>query len=174
VFKEVVNTMKCQEIKKIISSYLEEDLQPKQFHMVTEHLNGCSGCQRELEIFQKSWALLSHVENIEPKADYISRFWTEVSLRKPWTEKILEAVKEYAPQKRLIPALATACLILVMGFFAVKNYLYINDEKALASLSQDDLEMVQSMELAENYDIIEDIEFFEDLEIIENLDSLES
>lgn len=174
MFKEVVINMKCQEIKKIIPSYLEEDLQPKQFQMVTEHLNGCSGCQRQLEIFQKSWALLGRLENIEPKADYISRFWTEVSSRKSWYEKALETVKEYVPQKRLIPAFATACLILVMGFFAVKNYFYINDEKALASLSQDDLEMVQSMELAENYDMIKDIELFEDLDVIENLDSLES
>ena len=168
--------MKCLEIKKLIPDYLENELQPKERQIVARHLEGCSGCQKELEAFEKSWAFLAQWESVPPQPDYISRFWTEVSLRQPWHRKVLETFKNYVPRNRfLMPSLATVCLILIMGLFAVRNYFSIqNSEKALAQLSQDDLEMVQLMDLAENYDMIKDIEFFEDLDVIENLDSLES
>ncbi len=164
--------MKCQDIKKLIPEYLEKDLQPKQNQMVAQHLMDCQVCQHELETVKKAWAVLTQLPSLEPSPNYISRFWTELSLRQqPWHEKVFE----YLPQRRFAPALATACLVVIMGLFAVKNYLYISEsEKALSDLSQDDLEMVEFVDLAENYDIIEEIEFLEDLEIIENLDTLDT
>lgn len=168
--------MKCQDIKKLIPEYIENDLQPKQNHIVAEHLLDCQVCRHEVETMKKTWGLLTQLPGLEPNPNYISRFWTELSLRQqPWHEKALETILGYLPQRRLAPALATACLVLIMGLFAVKNYLYISkSEEALANLNQDDLEMVEFVDLAENYDIIEEIEFLEDLEIIENLDTLDT
>lgn len=168
--------MKCLEIKKLIPEYVEKDLQPKQNQIVAQHLMDCGVCQHEVETFRKAWAVLTQLPTLEPNPNYISRFWTELSLcNQPWHEKVLEAISGYLPQRRFAPALATACLVLIMGLFAVKNYLYVQEsEQILANLSKDDLEMVEFMDLAENYDIIGDIDFFQDLEVIENLDTLES
>ena len=167
--------MDCQEIKKLIPVYLDNELEPLESQQVRDHLSGCLACQKESEALKESWAMLGELDDIHPEPGFIGRFWTRLSLEKSWHEKILEAVRSVLPKGRLVPALVTACIVVIVGSFVLHDYAQVrNTEQILVSLSQDDLAMVENIELAENFDLIQEIDFLEDLDIIENLDILET
>lgn len=167
--------MDCQEIKKLIPVYLDKELEPQESQQVREHLSGCPACQKELEAFEESWAMLGELDEVRPEPGFVGRFWTRLALEQSWQERISEAVRNGLFQKRLIPALATACIVVIVGSFALNNYFRIqNTDQMLSDLSREDLAMVENIELAENLDLIEEMDFLEDLDIIENLDILET
>lgn len=163
--------MDFEQFKKLIPEYTENLLQGEELQSFREFLANSKEAQNELESYQKTWEMLSEVREIEPSPNYVSRFWTEISTRESWLERALKSFIK----PRLVPTLATACVLLIVGFFVFKNYTQIQDPEAiLAGLDEDEIEMVENIELAENFDIIEDIDFLEDLDIIEELDSLET
>ena len=167
--------MDCQEIKKLIPAYLDKELGPQESQQVREHLSGCPGCQKEREAFEESWAMLGELDEVRPEPGFVGRFWTRLALERSWQERVSEAVKNGLFNKRLVPALATACIVVIVGSFTLNNYLRIqNTNQMLASLSQEDLAMVENIELAENLEFIEEMGLLEDLDIIENLDVLET
>ena len=167
--------MDCQKIKKLIPSYLDKELEPKEIQQVREHLSCCPDCQKELEAIEESWAMLGELDDIHPEPGFVGRFWTRLALEQSWQEKISEAVKNSLFKRRLVPALVTACIIVIVGSFVLHNYFRIQStNQILAGLSQEDLAMVENIELAENLDLIEEMDFLEDFDIIENLDVLET
>lgn len=167
--------MDCREIRKLISVYLDGELQPHESQAVKDHVNGCPDCRKELKAFEESWGMLAETEDIEPQPGFVGRFWTRLALEQSWHEKILREVRKSLLKRRLAPVFMTICVIVLIGGFSVHNYFQIKDtNRILAGLSEDDLAMVQNIELAENFDFIREIDFFEDLDIIENLDVLET
>ena len=172
--------MKCTKIKKILPLYMEGELKPNENQAVTEHLNACLGCRQEKEALAKAWNLLSTWEDVQPSSNYVSRFWTEVSLRQPWQEKFLDQLTRFLPNPRWTPAFAAVCLVVIAGLFSFYNYRQVQKSNTIpvtipVNLVEVDLEMIENMELAENYEmIVEDIDFLEDLNVIENLDTLDN
>ncbi|MBN1869101.1 MAG: zf-HC2 domain-containing protein [Candidatus Omnitrophica bacterium] len=167
--------MDCQKIKKLIPIYLDKELEPKEMQAVREHLAACLACQKELKAFEESWAMLGDLNDIHPKPGFVGRFWKKMALEQSWQEKIIEAMKNSFFKKPLIPALVTACMIVIAGSFVFYNYSQMRGtNQLLAKLSQEDLEMFENIKLAENLDLIEEIDFLEDFEIVENLDILET
>ena len=119
--------------------------------------------------------MLGGAEEIQPEPGYVGRFWTKLSLEQSWQERLSKAIREGFTRRRLIPALATASVLIIVGSVALNNYYQLRKtDQILASLSQDDLAMVENIELAENFELIEEMDFLEDLDIIENLDVFES
>ena len=167
--------MNCAQVKKLIPVYLDGELEGDEIRLVKEHLAACPACQQEMRAFEKSWEMLDTWEDIEPTPGYVSRFWSTVSQQRPWQEKLSRFVRERLLNRRLTPALATACVVVLVGLFALRIYWQVQEsQNLLVDLSEEELEMVENMELVENFDILENMEFLEDLEIIENLDALES
>ena len=167
--------MDCHAIEKLIPLYIDEELDSQEYQSVKAHLAGCPICQKELQAFEKSWAMLDDLEGIEPEPGFVGRFWTRLSLEQSWHEQFWNRIRELLFNKRLMPALATICTIIIIGTFTLHNYLQIRGtDQVLANLSNDDFDMVQNIELAENFDLIQEIEFFEDFNIIMNLDALET
>lgn len=167
--------MDCKDIKTLIPVYLDNELEPQESQLVRNHLADCPHCQNEFEAYERSWAMLGEIEDIQPEPGFIGRFWTRLSLEQSWHEKLIGAVQENLLKNQLIPALATACIIVVMGSFALNNYFQTQKtNQVLASLNEEDFIIVENIELAENLDLIEQIDFLEDLDTIENLDIFES
>ena len=166
--------MKCREMKNLIPLFLDGVLREGKNLHVREHLRGCAACRKELAAFEQSWAMRKEGESIQPRPGYISRFWTRVSEETSWQERVRQGLREGLWSRRLAPAFVTACLVIIVGIFALRNYYQIqNTTQTLANLGEDEIEMVENMELAENFDLIEDMDFWEDMEVIENTDSLE-
>jgi len=166
--------MNCTEIQNLISAYLDGELQPKEAQGVRDHLQGCESCQKEFQSLAKTWEMLDEWKDIEPQPGYVSRFWTQASLQSPWHERFFKDVQEGLTKRRLVPALMTACVIIIVGLLSIRHYFVLQKSNELmVNLSEEELEMVENIELAENYELIQDLDLIEDLEIIENLDTLE-
>ena len=167
--------MDCQKIKKLIPLYLDGELQAQEYQEIKTHLAECKTCQKESLAFEHSWDILSEFRTIEPPADYISRFWTELALRKPWYAKALEVIQEPFLRGKFVPALAAVCAVLIISLFSVRNYYQIErSQQTLSNLTAEEIEVIENMDLAENYELIENIDFVEDLDVIEHLDTLEN
>ncbi len=170
--------MRCDQAKEMIPVYLDGELGQEEIRLVKGHIASCAACQKELHALEHSWKMLGEWKNIDPVPGYVSRFWTKVSLQRPWHEEVKQRIGEgleWLRHRRLVPVYATVCVVLIAGLFSLRNYSQIREAREMvASLNQEELEMAEDVELAENFNIIQDMDFFEDLEVIENLDSLET
>ena len=170
--------MNCTEIKKLIPVYLDGELGQEETLLVKEHIASCAACQKELHALERSWKMLGEWKNIDPAPGYVSRFWTKVSIQRPWHEEAAQKVGEALDRlrrRRLAPVYVAVCVLLITGGFFLRNYWQMREARELAvSLNQEELDMAKDVELAENFDIIQEMDFLEDLEVIENLDSLET
>ncbi len=167
--------MDCRAIKKMIPIYLDGELQPQENQSVKDHLAGCPACQRELEAFNESWDMLGELGDIEPQPGFVGRFWTRLSCEQSWQERFWQGLSESFSKRRLVPALATACVVVIVGSFALRNYFQVRQtNQMLAELNEEDFAMVENIELAENFDLIQEMDFLEDLDIIAGLDILET
>lgn len=167
--------MNCQETKKLIPVYLDDELEAADRQRVAEHLRACADCQAEVQAIEKSWELLGAIKAIEPDPNYRVRFWRSVDTRSPLHARILQHVQTVFLQRRWVPAMAAAAIVLLVSVITIVQYLQKPQVPAvLAALNDTELEMVANIELAEDYEIIEDMDFFSDFEIIENMNGLEA
>ncbi|VAX35596.1 hypothetical protein MNBD_UNCLBAC01-1907 [hydrothermal vent metagenome] len=156
--------MSCCDIQKLLPLYLDEALNIKETQGVKAHVKECLACQKELHAYQASWDMLGELEEVEPRSDYVSRFWTNVAQQKAksWYVKVWEDFKCGFLESRFVPVVVTACIVMIVSVVSLRNYKQF----------QSDLEMMDYIELAENLEVIEDFEVWEDWEVIEYLDKL--
>lgn len=62
--------MNCKEIQENLSLYLDKSLTMEELNTVNKHLAGCPDCQKELEALEKTIALLSSLEELQPPASF--------------------------------------------------------------------------------------------------------
>ncbi len=166
--------MDCRKIKKIIPIYLDRELSADDRRLVAEHLRTCPQCLAEARAIEKSWEVLGELDEIKPDPQYIARFWRALDTQMPWYEKMLRDVHNVFLQRRWVPALAGAAVIVLVGGMVTFQFLHRPETvPVLAELNAAELEMVSNFDLAEDYEIIQDMEFFSDFEVIENLDEFE-
>lgn len=165
--------MNCERIKTLIPAYMDEELQPNEMNEVREHLSVCAACQKEFEAFQESWSILGELDEIQPEPGFIGRFWTKLSFEQSWQEKVKGAMENMFSGRRLVPVLATLCVMIMAGSFAGRHYVQQQKtNQALADLNQNELTMIENIELAENLSLIAQLDFWEDFEVVEKLDAL--
>lgn len=63
--------MNCQEIRSLLSKYLEDDLDPDVKNLVEQHLGSCSGCAKELDALRRVISSLGKLEKVEPPFDFL-------------------------------------------------------------------------------------------------------
>ncbi len=64
--------MNCEEAKRLLSLYLDDELDPPSPKKVSRHLQRCVSCEREMTDLAKTVQLLQAVEIVEPPRDYCS------------------------------------------------------------------------------------------------------
>jgi anti-sigma factor RsiW len=167
--------MECHEIKKLIPLYLDHELGAANTQQVEAHLRNCTDCRTEARAIEKSWDLLGEIKAVEPDPNYLARFWQSVDAQMPWHAKIYQNLQAVFLQRRWVPALAGAVIVVLISMIATVQYLQKPNEAAvLAELDEDEMEMVANIDLAEHYEVIHELDFFSDFEIIENLSGLET
>ncbi len=62
--------MNCEEAKRLLSLYLDDELDPPSREKVSLHLQRCVSCEREMTDLAKTVQLLQAVEIVEPPRDY--------------------------------------------------------------------------------------------------------
>ena len=167
--------MDCHKIKKMIPLYLDHELSAADYQQVETHLQNCVDCQSEVRAIQQSWDLLGEIKRVEPDPNYMTRFWRSVDAQIPWYSKLYENVQAVFLQRRWVPALAGAFIVLLISTIATVQYLQKPHTVAvLAELDEAEMEMIANIDLAEHYEVIHELDFFSDFEIIENLNGLET
>ncbi len=167
--------MDCSEIKKLIPIFLDGELKASAHQRVESHFDTCAECRREARAIQNSWEMLGELDDIQPDPNYNTRFWTRVAEQTSWREKLFNEIKALFLNRRLVPALAAAGLILCVTLVATYKYFQpLQMDGRIAEFSDTDLDFVDNFELVENFDLIRDIELLSDLEIIEMLDEMDA
>jgi len=166
--------MECKDIKNLIPDFLSGNLGAQVTQEVLEHVSDCQDCNHELSLYKRSWEALDSWEDVEPERGYVSRFWTRMSMRKPWYTKIYDKLLPVLNKKNMYPAFAVGCVLFIVAFFAFRVIYQVGvSDTPLAYLSLEEVEFVENIDLVQDLEIIEDMEFFENLDIIENMEGLE-
>ena len=167
--------MNCHDLKNMMLAYMDGELKGREHHLIKNHLATCRSCRKEVEMHEKVWQMLGEYEGIDPNPDYAARFWNRVENRPSWRDKIRAIFWPGEMRPRWVPAVALACALIGISTIAIR-FQFSSPElnEVIASLSEMNLDMVESVDILEDYEIIQEIDFFSDLEFIERLDQLES
>jgi anti-sigma factor RsiW len=142
------------------------ELDPEQRQDWEQHRTACPGCRGEYEVLLR---LLGRIKESMPvpelsekRASSILRSVKQGMRRggeQPWWWK-----RWFVRRSRLVPALATACLLLItFGWFGM-NLIQSPDTQ------QDSLGLnVENQEVLRDLEIIKNIEFLEDLDTLQEL-----
>jgi len=63
--------MKCEEIRDLLSDYLDKELDRNVQVKVDKHLQICHNCALELEQLKTSLRILEQLKNIEPPRNFL-------------------------------------------------------------------------------------------------------
>ncbi len=167
--------MDCSEIKKLIPVFLDGELESDEHRRVQSHLDTCAECSREARAIQSAWEMVGELDDIQPDPNFKNRFWARVAQQTSWQEKFFNDIRALFLNRRLIPALAAAGLILCVTFVATFKYFKSpQPDGFIAELSNADLDMLDNIDLVENFDLIRDLDLLSDLELIEDLDDMDA
>ncbi|MBW2412386.1 MAG: zf-HC2 domain-containing protein [Deltaproteobacteria bacterium] len=167
--------MDCSEIKKRIPEFLDAQLDPDEHQRVQSHLETCTECGREARAIQRAWELVGELDDIQPDPNFETRFWARIAEQTSWQDKFFGEIRALFLNRRLLPALAAAGLILCISVVATYKYLQTSQsDNFMVEFSGADLDMVDNIELVENLDLIRDLDLLSDLEIIEDLDDMDA
>ncbi len=114
------STMKCREVKGLLSPYLDGSVTGTEMQAVREHLGRCAACMREYKMLRRTQQLVATVGRVEEPADLglklrlaISREAAEAR-RAPyegWRMRMENSLKAF-----IMPAAAgLMCAVLIFG-----------------------------------------------------------
>lgn len=110
--------MKCKKIKRLVSLYIDGELNPVKQKKMFEHLETCEDCQKEKKDLEILNRLLLPPEPIQPSPQFLYKVKQKIHSARE--------VGSYAPAwlNYLKPALAgMACVLIFLLFFLVGNSL---------------------------------------------------
>lgn len=121
--------MNCQEIRSLLSRYLEDDLDPDVKNLVRQHLASCSCCARELDVLKKMISSLGKMEKVEPPFDFLESIHER--LERPSKARLILKRMFYPPHIKLpIEAVVVAATILLV----VRIVNFISPDKVMVAM----------------------------------------
>ena len=112
--------MKCQKIKKLINSYIDQTLEIETAQQVEEHLKVCSVCREE---YLKLKEVVSSLESLFPKeapTDLTQNIMAKVSkeeIQTSWIDYFKNRISIPRPSFRILGAAATAIFVFFIFAF---------------------------------------------------------
>lgn len=137
--------MRCEEIKELLSPYLENDLSTEEKESVSEHLGDCQSCKKELEGLKEMLLSLKKIPAIEPPPYFLEAVRMRLE-RSSILVRILRKI--FVPVHIKVPVEAlgvTATVVLI--FFLLQTYMRRGFEGRLRS-SVDEVGVNEQFELA--------------------------
>lgn len=106
--------MNCNEIKDLMSSYVDGELSENEKKLVEEHINSCDDCKKEIESYKQLIKIIKDLPEEEPPKGYCKRLHDKLLNEVPIT-KINKITKIIDNKKWVKYAGVAACLILVIS-----------------------------------------------------------
>jgi hypothetical protein len=113
--------MNCDEIRELLSEYVDGELDVKTKALVDEHLSACKGCEGKLASLKALVNELGSLESVAPPRDFLDQIHERMEQRS-WFSKIIRAL--FVPMRVKIPlefAGAAAMAILVFSLVYVQR-----------------------------------------------------
>jgi hypothetical protein len=127
--------MNCENFKNLILDYTTDQLDQPQMNELKVHLDVCSECGEFLRFANLEWKLLDKWEWIEPKEDYIVKFWERLDHReegpRPW---LLSLFNYRVPNWSYTSVLSLFLVIVVIAI------VYVNTENSVVKYTEKDRE----------------------------------
>ncbi len=118
--------MDCQTCKKLLSKFLDNELDKKQQLLMTKHIEDCPACAQSLESITEMVNIMHKIKAINPPAELISKVNKSLD-QLPFWDKVLLGIRNFIFSNRPVKSFALlATLILV---FAVTEQLNIHLNK---------------------------------------------
>lgn len=74
--------MRCREVKRLLSSYIDGEISTDKRQEIEEHLSYCIDCKRELIILEKIIKEIHNIPEILPSDDFSEKVWIKYISKK--------------------------------------------------------------------------------------------
>ena len=109
--------MDCKSVKEMIVRYSSGDLMASEKATLDRHIESCECCKEYFLHSQKLWDTLEVWEEIEPRAEFVTEFWSRVNKEEEKAASgILGWLRGYRPKLAVSGALATVLMVGVFTF----------------------------------------------------------
>lgn len=128
-----MNATKCEEIRNLLSDYLDNDLDEKTRKEVEGHLSTCSNCAKELELLRKAMQLVKAWPDLDSREfpDFERKLEEQIAKEQKLKSNVLVSSKNILRQllpergsfmrRFAVPSLAAAMLLMAI----VISYIFI-------------------------------------------------
>lgn len=112
--------MRCEEIRSLLSAYLDGELEPVELQAVEGHLPDCSRCRDELELLRGTVGLVRSLPEEELPEGFSERLRHHLAGKKPWRHGILSALRpdRVMRYRGWMAAAAVFLILLAAGVFS--------------------------------------------------------
>lgn len=109
--------MKCEDVQRLFSGYVDNELHPQEKRLLKEHLSDCRTCQEEWRGFNRTVKITRSLPEIEPPSDLLQRVKEGVS---PFskTKRLLTRIAR--PLSFRVPAWGVAAAVLLVALYLVR------------------------------------------------------
>lgn len=159
--------MSCEQIRNELAAYSEGFLKPPEAAKVAQHLSICEACRAEADRLTGVWELLADDEPVEVPPDLARR---TLERARDEGRSGLSRVPRFPTWYRWAAlALASAAAVLIIfGDFDLHRT--SREAPQLASLSDEERQVVANLDLLEEYDIIKYFDLLEKIDLSEHQD----
>ncbi len=107
--------MKCSQIEKMISRYVDNDLGPEERRLFELHIQDCSGCKQELEKIRAVHQLFASAERFPAPYGFTTRVMANLEAKEPsWLWQLFTL----RPFFLRAVEVAFALIIMIIGAFS--------------------------------------------------------
>jgi anti-sigma factor RsiW len=112
--------MRCRKVRSYLSAYCRNELSGRRHRAVAEHLDVCPECRREEAVFREINGYTAALPRHEVSADFNATLLSRIAQERFKKTRARAYLPKRAPvftRGQLIPAVASACLVLVFALF---------------------------------------------------------
>jgi hypothetical protein len=112
--------MKCGEIKKNISEFIDGELGAELKPAVEEHISACSECRKEYHKLQKTVELLKGLDSVDAPSDIIANV-NRILDEEPYFKRVLRAVTGFNLHRMPYKTIAAAIIAILVVYLNYKH-----------------------------------------------------
>lgn len=152
--------MTCRQVRELLSSYLDDELEPQKRHLVQEHVRKCVACRKILDELLTIKRALGSLPEIEPPLELHDKIMRAIKIKKLKTARLGQGLfsKDNLTHnlKRWGTVLVASLLLIFISSFS--TFWYINSRQGLKlseSLVKSDVSLQEKTQAGEGRALLE-------------------
>lgn len=109
--------MKCEDVQRLFSGYVDNELDPEESELVKDHLSDCPTCQKEWREFNRAIQITHSLPEIEPPSDLFQRVKEGISLFSKKRKLLTRVVR---PLSFRVPAWSFVAVVILVALYLVR------------------------------------------------------